>query len=147
MFSHIFIGVNDFERSFTFYSAVLKELGLVLKFKEADKPWAGWQGRATPRPLLLIGHPYNGEKASAGNGQMIALLAPDRGAVDRCYAAAIAHGGTCEGAPGLRLHYHPDYYGVYFRDPDGSKLAVCCHEPPPSREDEGKGLMAPNRRP
>ncbi|QGM45890.1 VOC family protein [Methylocystis heyeri] len=133
MFSHVFIGVTDFERSFAFYSAVLNELDLVLKFKVSEKPWAGWRGREAPRPLLLIGYPYNGEKAHPGNGQMIALSAPDRGAVDRCYAAAIANGGTCEGAPGLRPHYHQDYYGAYFRDPDGSKIAVCCHEPPRTR--------------
>ena len=44
-------------------------------------------------------------------------------------AAAIAAGGSCEGAPGLRPQYHADYYGAYFRDPDGNKLAVCCHRP------------------
>ena len=58
---------------------------------------------------------------------MTAFLAPSRAAVDRCHMAALASGGTCEGPPGLRLHYHPHYYGAYFRDPDGNKLCVCCH--------------------
>ena len=56
-------------------------------------------------------------------------LAADRASVDRCHAAAIARGGTDEGAPGLRPQYHPHYYGAYFRDPDGNKLCVCCHDP------------------
>lgn len=60
---------------------------------------------------------------------MVALLAPDRPAVDTVYTSALAHGGTCEGAPALRVHYHPDYYGAYLRDPEGNKIRVCCHDP------------------
>lgn len=60
---------------------------------------------------------------------MIALLAPDRTTVGRIFAAALAAGGTSEGAPGLRPQYHANYYGAYFRDLDGNKLCVCCHEP------------------
>jgi len=82
-------------------------------------------------PPFLIGAPYSGEPASAGNGQMVALLARTSGAVDRCYAAAIANGDACVGAPALRRQYHADYYGAYFRDPDGNKLGICCHDPVP----------------
>ena len=128
MISHVFIGVSDFERALDFYSRVLGELGLVLKFSEPEKPWAGWMSPLAARPLLLIGAPYNGEAASPGNGQMVALLAPTREAVDRAYAVALANGASCEGAPGLRVHYHPDYYGAYFRDADGNKIGVCCHD-------------------
>jgi catechol 2,3-dioxygenase-like lactoylglutathione lyase family enzyme len=60
---------------------------------------------------------------------MTALLAPSRAAVEAAHAAALANGGRCEGAPGLRPHYHPNYYGAYFRDPDGNKIGVCCHDP------------------
>ena len=77
----------------------------------------------------MIAHPFDGGPASAGNGQMVALLAPSRAAVGRCHALALAHGGSCEGAPGLRPEYHADYYGAYFRDPDGNKLCVCRHAP------------------
>ena len=132
MLSHVYIGVTDFERAFGFYSAVLTHLGVELRFREPEKPWAGWQAPGKPRPLLLIGRPYNGEPMTVGNGAMTALLAPSRPAVDRAYAAALAHGGRCEGEPGLRPHYHADYYGAYFRDPDGNKICVCCHDPVPA---------------
>lgn len=131
MLSHVYIGVNDFGRAFSFYSAVMAELGLPLKFSDPSKPWAGWMPADAPRPLLLIGAPYDGQRAAAGNGQMTALLAPSPSAVERAYAAGMAHGGRCEGAPGLRPEYHAQYYGAYLRDPDGNKLCVCCHEAPP----------------
>lgn len=129
MISHVFIGVGDFARAHRFYAALMPELGLQLKFADPAKPWAGWVAPQAPRPLFLIGHPVDGAPHAPGNGQMTALLAPSRAIVARVHAAALAHGGSCEGAPGLRPHYHADYYGAYFRDPDGNKLCVCCHDP------------------
>ena len=129
MLSHIHLGVTDFRRAFAFYEGLMERLGFVLRFSEPDRPWAGWMKPGTEQPLLLIGRPIDGKAASAGNGQMLALLARHRDVVDRCHEAALAAGGTDEGAPGLRPHYHPDFYGAYFRDPDGNKLCVCCHEP------------------
>jgi catechol 2,3-dioxygenase-like lactoylglutathione lyase family enzyme len=127
--SHVHIGINNFPRAFAFYEAVMPELGLSLKFSEPENAWAGWVSPHAARPLFLVGKPYNGEAATVGNGQMVALLAPSREAVDRVHALALRLGGSCEGEPGLRPHYHPDYYGAYFRDPDGNKIAICCHEP------------------
>lgn len=127
MISHVCIGVRDFDRAFAFYSEVMSALGHELKFQELDRPWAGWMAKDQPRPLFIIGTPYDGNAAQSGNGQMVALLAHDRASVDRVYAATLANGGTCEGAPGLRPEYHPDYYGAYFRDLDGNKIGVCCH--------------------
>jgi catechol 2,3-dioxygenase-like lactoylglutathione lyase family enzyme len=132
MISHVTIGITNFERAFAFYSALMASLGHVLKFSEAENGWAGWKSKDADRPLFIIGKPYNGEAATSGNGQMIALLAPSRKAVTDCHAAALAHGGVCEGPPGLRPQYHPNYFGAYFRDPDGNKLCVCCHEPEPT---------------
>jgi catechol 2,3-dioxygenase-like lactoylglutathione lyase family enzyme len=127
MLSHVHIGVTDFQRAFAFYSAVMDALGFPLKFSEPEKLWAGWKPANAERPLFLVGHHYNGEQATSGNGQMIALLALSRDAVEKCYEVAIANDGQSEGAPGLRPQYHPNYYGAYFRDPDGNKLCVCCH--------------------
>jgi len=126
--SHVHIGVDDFARALAFYGRVLATLGLSLKFQDPERRWAGWVKPGVARPLFLIGVPENGEPAAPGNGQMVALLAPTRAAVDRCHAEALAAGATDAGAPGLRPQYHPDYYGAYFRDPDGNKLCVCCHE-------------------
>lgn len=129
MLSHICIGTNDFSRAYTFYSALMRELALVEKFYDPQHPWAGWMASGAPRPLLVLGAPHDGLPAAPGNGQMTALLVSSRAQVDRCYQAALAQGAVCEGAPGLRPQYHADYYGAYFRDLDGNKLCVCCHDP------------------
>lgn len=128
MLSHVFVGVNDIERAFDFYAALMDVLHLKLKFHETESGWAGWMAEGHPRPLFIVGRPYNAQPASAGNGQMLALLAPDRSSVDRVHATALARGGSCEGPPGLRPQYHAHYYGAYFRDPEGNKLCVCCHD-------------------
>lgn len=130
MISHVFVGVSDFDRALAFYTPLMDALGNALRFCDCARPWAGWQSSPGPRPLFLIGAPYDGRAHAAGNGQMIALLAESRAVVDQTHALALAHGGTCEGPPGLRSEYHPHYYGAYFRDPDGNKLCVVCHAPP-----------------
>ncbi len=129
MFSHIYIGISDFDRAFAFYSRLMECLEVEARFCDPAKPWAGWQSAPEPRPLFLIGKPYDGQPHAPGNGQMVALLAKNRKVVDEAHAIALAHGGRSEGAPGLRPHYHEHYYGAYFRDPDGNKLCVVCHEP------------------
>jgi catechol 2,3-dioxygenase-like lactoylglutathione lyase family enzyme len=126
--SHVFIGITDFDRALPFYSALMESLGLQRKFADAEKPWAGWITPGKPRPLFVIARPFNGHGHEVGNGQMTALLAPSRAHVDQAHAAAMAHGGICEGPQGLRPHYHANYYGAYFRDPDGNKLCVVCHD-------------------
>lgn len=129
MFSHIFIGVSDFDRALDFYRALMACLGLEERFCEPARPWAGWHSPGGVRPLLLIGKPFDHQPHSAGNGHMAAFIAPDRKVVDQAYALALAKGGLSEGAPGLRSEYHANYYGAYFRDPDGNKLCVVCHLP------------------
>lgn len=131
MFSHVFVGVSDFDRALRFYTPVLTALGLAQRFCEPGKPWAGWQAPGVDRPLFLIGHPFDGQPHAPGNGQMTAFLADSRAQVDTVHGTALAHGGSCEGPPGLRPHYHADYYGAYLRDPDGNKLGVACHAPAP----------------
>src|SRR5581483_5948463 len=70
--------------------------------------------------------PLDKKAATAGNGITIGLEAPDRASVDKAHAAAMAAGGSDEGKPGLRTHYHPNYYGAYLRDPDGNKVCIVC---------------------
>ena len=129
MFSHVIVGVSDFDRAMAFYTPVLDALGVQFRFVEPERPWAGWQSSPDPRPLFLIGRPYDRQPHQPGNGQMVAFLARTRELVRHVHAIALAHGGTCEGKPGLRPEYHAHYYGAYFRDPDGNKLCVACHEP------------------
>ncbi len=125
MYSHTTIGANDLARSKAFFDVVLAPLGLGVRF--SDDTMIGW-GQPGGRPQFLVVRPVNGEEPSAGNGSMIALLAASRSQVDACHAAALAQGGTDEGAPGLRPQYHRNYYGAYFRDLDGNKLCVVCHQ-------------------
>ena len=127
MFSHIFTSVKDFERAFGFYSAVLGELGLELRFYEPEKPWAGWHSAGGQRPLFVICKPYDGRPHEAGNGQMVAFAASSRAAVRASYDVALRHGGKSEGEPGLRPEYHPNYYGAYLRDTEGNKICVASH--------------------
>lgn len=128
MISHVHIGVTEFERALRFYEAVMRSVGAKQRFIERERPWAGWQPGDAERPLLLVGRPFDGGPAAVGNGQMTALLAPNRAAVVAAYEAALANGGSCDGKPGLRPEYHANYFGAYFRDPDGNKLCVCCHD-------------------
>ena len=127
MLSHIYIGTNDLPAATKFYAAIFETLALTQKFK--NDVMSGWMDPAKPRPLFVVGKPFDGGPASPGNGQMIALLAATRSLVDDVYKTALANGAQCEGPPGLRPQYHPDYYGAYFRDPDGNKLCICCHAP------------------
>lgn len=129
MLSHVFLGIRDFERALAFYRPLLAVLGARERFCDPTRPWAGWESAPGPRPLLVIGAPFEGVH-EAGNGQMVALQASRRTLVDEVHAVALAHGGRCEGPPGLRPQYHAHYYGAYFRDPDGNKLCVACHEAP-----------------
>jgi predicted pyridoxine 5'-phosphate oxidase superfamily flavin-nucleotide-binding protein/catechol 2,3-dioxygenase-like lactoylglutathione lyase family enzyme len=127
MFSHVFIGVTDFDQAFGFYEPLMMALDIPLRFCERAKPWAGWQSVPGPRPLFIVGYPYDEQPHAPGNGQMVAFKAPNRAAVRCAYETALALGGTCDGIPGLRPEYHEHYYGAYFRDLDGNKLCVACH--------------------
>ena len=129
MFSHIFIGISDFDKAMAFYQPVMACLDVKLRFVDHDRPWAGWQSAPDPRPLFIIGRPYDQAPHQTGNGQMVAFLASNREQVDASHRIALAHGGMCAGPPGLRPEYHEHYYGAYFRDPDGNKLCVACHRP------------------
>ena len=128
MISHIHIGTSNLLRAVGFYDAVLDSLNIKRKFIEEENGWAGWKPEAAERPLFLVGRPFNGALSSAGNGAMVALLAPSRQAVASCYEVALRAGATDEGKPGLRPDYHADYYGAFFRDLDGKKICICCHE-------------------
>lgn len=132
MFTYICLGTNDLPRACRFYDAVLGTLGLRRCDTSQEPDWDGWAGWGTyeqgglVETALWLCEPFNGQPATHGNGTMVALHAASWDQVDQFHAKALAHGGTSEGAPGLRPQYNADFYAAYVRDPDGNKLAAVC---------------------
>jgi catechol 2,3-dioxygenase-like lactoylglutathione lyase family enzyme len=127
MFSHVTIGSNDVPAAKIFYDGLLAPLGLV---RRADLPEAVGYGKPDTRAQVWIVRPLDKKAASAGNGITIGLEADDRPTVDAVYKAAMSAGARDEGGPGLRPHYHRNYYAAYVRDPDGNKICIVCHKAP-----------------
>jgi catechol 2,3-dioxygenase-like lactoylglutathione lyase family enzyme len=126
MYSHTTLGTNDRARAEKFYDAVMAVLGHPVLFKT---PKFLAYGTATGEKVFVV-PPFDGKEARAGNGVHVAFKVDSRDRVDAFHAAALANGGTDEGKPGPRPHYHPNYYGAYVRDPDGNKLQAVCHRKP-----------------
>ncbi|MEF7613880.1 VOC family protein [Aquincola sp. MAHUQ-54] len=131
MFTYVCLGTRDIDRATAFYDAALGALGLQRcdTSEEGDDGWIGWgtyAERGAVQVALWVCTPFDGRPATPGNGTMVALRATSWQQVDAFHAQALAHGGTSEGAPGLRLQYNPDFYAAYVRDPDGNKLAAVC---------------------
>jgi catechol 2,3-dioxygenase-like lactoylglutathione lyase family enzyme len=129
MFSHVTLGANDIPRAIAFYDRALATLGLARQETDLELGWAGWAPAADASRPFWVMRPLDGKPATVGNGVTIAFEAPDRPTVDAFHEAALAAGGTDEGGPGLRPHYHADFYAAYVRDPDGNKLCCVCHCP------------------
>ncbi len=127
MFSHVTVGARDLARTGAFYDAILAPLGIVRRWEgqEGDgPPGIGWSAAGSRVPSFFVTEPFDRGAASAGNGCMTAFLAPSPAAVRAAHAAALAAGGSDEGAPGERPHYGRGYCGAYLRDPEGNKLHV-----------------------
>jgi catechol 2,3-dioxygenase-like lactoylglutathione lyase family enzyme len=130
--SHICLGTNDPPRTERFYDALLATLGhsrCTALEDTQSQAWRGWivyRGAGSDELTLWLCRPFDGQAATAGNGTMVAFRARSPDEVQRFHAAALAHGGTSEGAPGLRPQYGADFYVAYVRDPDGNKLAAYC---------------------
>ncbi|MCA6123454.1 VOC family protein [Bradyrhizobium sp. WSM 1704] len=127
MIDHIGFSVSDYARAKAFYEKALAPLGYSL-IKEVPAELTGHEPAAgfgaNGKPDFWIG----------GEGAMnkpvhIAITANDRATVDAFYKAAIAAGGTDNGPPGIRSHYHANYYGAFVRDPDGHNIEAVCHAP------------------
>ena len=119
---HIGFAVNDPKRSKEFYTKALAPLGIAVVMEYED--WIG-MGR-DGRPQFWFG---GGDQ---GVGPIhLAFTARNREEVHAFHAAALKAGGTDNGAPGLRPHYHPDYYGAFVLDPDGHNIEAVCHAPEP----------------
>ena len=132
MYTYTCLGSNDLPRAARFYDAVMGALGHRRCDAGAEPNWDGWLGWGTytdagqQELALWVCTPFNGQPAQPGNGVMVAFRASSWQQVQDFHAAALAHGGNSEGAPGLRPQYNPDFYAAYVRDPDGNKLAAVC---------------------
>ncbi|MBB5538506.1 VOC family protein [Rhizobium giardinii] len=126
MLLYVTIGSNNLERAQVFYDAALAPLGL--KRRKQDDVEIGYGAENDSRCRLWVVTPHDRNAATIGNGSMVALDAQSRADVDAFYKAALAHGGTDEGAPGLRP-FHENFYAAYVRDPDGNKLSAVCERP------------------
>ena len=120
MIGYTCVGTNDLDKAVAFYEELLGLLGAKVFFK--NDRGVGW-GVAPDKPMFSVMRPFDSKNASVGNGAMVALAAADPAQVQALYAKAIALGGKDEGAPGSR---GGGFYGAYFRDLDGNKLAAFC---------------------
>ncbi len=116
MLGYVTLGTNDLARGAAFYDAIAAELGAG-RVMDNDQ-FIAW-GPSDGSPGVGLTCPHNGERATVGNGVMVALMAKDRAHVDRIHALALKLGAADEGAPGERF---TGFYAAYFRDLDGHKL-------------------------
>jgi catechol 2,3-dioxygenase-like lactoylglutathione lyase family enzyme len=121
MLDHVTIGVSDFERSKHFYDQALHPLDIMRLYAEAER-FAGYG--VHPKAFFWIGG-----RDTPQTGAHIAFAAKDRETVERFYEAAIKAGGRNNGRPGIRQHYHPNYFGAFVLDPDGHNIEAVCHLP------------------
>jgi catechol 2,3-dioxygenase-like lactoylglutathione lyase family enzyme len=127
MLDHVGFAVTEFERSKRFYIAALAPLSITLIVE------------VTPEQTGLGSHAGFGSDGKAyfwiGNqgrplsGLHVAFTAATRQQVDEFHRAALRIGGRDNGAPGLRPHYHENYYGAFVLDPDGNNVEAVCHLP------------------
>jgi catechol 2,3-dioxygenase-like lactoylglutathione lyase family enzyme len=125
MLDHIGIGVTDYGKSKAFYDLALAPLGIikVMEVTAAETGHSDAAGYGADRPFFWFG------RADQVTPVHVAFTVKDRSIVDAFFKAALAAGGKDNGAPGLRPHYHADYYGAFVLDPDGHNIEAVCHTP------------------
>lgn len=121
MIDHIGLLVSNYSASKRFYERALEPLGYGLVMEVGAAAGFGAGGK----PTFWIAE----SGVNAPTATHIAFASPDRATVDAFYETAVAAGGRDNGAPGLRPHYHPHYYGAFVLDPDGHNIEAVCHHP------------------
>ncbi|OYX16571.1 MAG: glyoxalase [Sphingomonadales bacterium 32-67-7] len=121
MFTHVYFGTNDIEKSKKFYDAAMGALGY------AAAPYPNGAIYPSASGAVIIAPPADGKPATFGNGHTLGFAAKSYAEVDAFHADGVAAGGTCEGAPGFRPQSPGNMYGAYLRDPDGNK--ICAYAP------------------
>ncbi|WP_374574204.1 VOC family protein [Phenylobacterium sp.] len=128
MLDHVGLTVSAFGPAKAFYDAALAPLGIsvMMQVSAEETGGAAFAGYGSEgKPYFWVG---------AGGGPAtgsvhVAFTAADRAGVDAFYAAAMAAGGRDNGPPGVREHYHPNYYAAFVLDPDGHNIEAVCHQP------------------
>ncbi len=126
MIGYATLGSNDMAKARAFYDALLGSVGAkrIMEFGDDMGGFTMW-GTSFDKPGIAVTTPYNKERATAGNGNMLAIAMDERAKVDALHAKALELGGSDEGAPGVRGEEGPQaFYGAYFRDLDGNKLCA-----------------------
>jgi len=125
MIDHIGFPVSDYQRSKAFYEKALAPLGYTLIMEVAQETEKGFPAAG----FGIDGKPdfWIGGEGGLDRPLHVAILAKDRASVDAFHKTALAAGGRDNGAPGLRPHYHPHYYGAFVLDPDGHNIEAVCH--------------------
>ena len=118
MIDHISIALRDLKTGERFYTALLVTLGMT-KLREWPDAAIGY-GKTYPE--FWINRRTDMAPIGADSGVHICLRASDAAMVDAFHAAALAGGGSSDGAPGLRAQYHENYYAAFIRDPDGNRI-------------------------
>jgi catechol 2,3-dioxygenase-like lactoylglutathione lyase family enzyme len=121
MIDHMALAVSDFATSKAFYTKALAPLGYRVLERDGDQPAAGFGDLKAD--FWIAGGGPTAPRAH------IAFAAKTRAAVDAFHKAALAAGGRDNGAPGIRAHYHPHYYGAFVLDPDGHNIEAVCRAP------------------
>ncbi len=124
MLDHLSIGTVDLARAVAFYDACLAPLGVVRVWTKPDAA-----GYGPPGSDDRIAIKQRTDARGGGPGFHVALTARTRDAVDAFHRAALVHGGSDQGGPGVRAHYGPSYYAAFVADPDGHHVEAVCHRP------------------
>lgn len=129
MIDHIGLSVSDIERSKAFYTRALAPIGFQLLVEipislSGTKDFVGFGEPPKPEFWISTGTPNTPPVH-------VAFRVNARAQVDAFHATALSAGGRDNGAPGIRPHYHPNYYGAFVLDPDGHNIEVVCHAPEP----------------
>ena len=128
MLDHIGFAVSDYAKAKAFYIAALKPLGISLMMEVTPEmsggTWHAGFGK-DGKPFFWIGD----SKTKNSTGLHVAFVAASRAEVDAFYQAAMAAGGMDNGKPGLRPHYHKNYYGAFVHDAAGNNIEAVCHAP------------------
>ncbi|MDK1375358.1 MULTISPECIES: VOC family protein [unclassified Sinorhizobium] len=127
MIGYTMVGTTDLRRAERFYDPLMALIGQERCY--CDEQVSSWGRRDDGRaPRFFACYPFDGNRASIGNGTMTAFLVESADVIERMFEIALERGGRSEGTPGFRPQYGDGFYAAYVRDPDGNKLAFVCYD-------------------